>query len=325
MAIMATDPYISAGGSRQYEHYNNIAAHKSSGGGQPATTSSASSTTTQGSSGGGWVSLNASGWLELDTLVNASQTVAVKNVTAGSYNSVRLYVDSAIVTYKGQNYTAHTGSGQMTASLNGNAQVSGGSTTVILFDLRTIAMNAGSSSSPDFVVTSSARAEAVPSGSVASSSLNVGARTDLSTSAWFQSFVSGSAHLVITAATISSNSLGVTVKDTGSESSNVSLVIVTPLSIIGSSQVIIPGSLDGSAVFAAGPAGSLQATNNILAQVSSGSSVTVTSSSSSTLTYSGTIQFGVGVQALTGVQTGQSYLITVIGNNSVASSTVTAS
>lgn len=318
MAVMATDPYSSAGGTKQYEHYNNVAAHKASGGG----TSSSSSTTTSSSSGG-WVLLNASGTLELDSIVNASQTVAVKNVAAGSYDSVRFYVDSSTVTYNGQNHTAQTGSSQITAKLNGNAQVSSGSTTAILFDMRTVVVNTASSSSPNFVVTSSARAEVVPSGSVSSSSLQVGAKTDLTTSAWFHSFVSGNAHLVIPAAAISSNSLSVTVKDTGSESSNASLVIVTPVSILGSATVVIPGALDGSAVFQVGSGDSLQTTSNIFTQLSSGTSATVTSYGSSTFTYSGAIQFGAGI--LAGVQTGQFYLITVIGNNSVASTTVVAS
>jgi hypothetical protein len=120
------------------------------------------------------------------------------------------------------------------------------------------------------------------------------------------------------------NSLSVTVKDTGSESSNASLVIVTPVSILGSASVVIPGALDGSAVFQVGSSGSLQTTSDVVAQLSSGTSATVTSASSSTFTYSGTIHFGNGILA-GGVTAGTSYLITVIGNNSVTSTTVVAS
>lgn len=320
MAVMASDPFSSGSNTKEYEHYGNLAAHRTQEGGQSTTS------TTQGPSNAGWVLLNASGTLELNTLVNASQTIALANINAGAYDSVRLYVDSATVTYNGQNYTAQVGSGQITASLAGNADVSGSSTTVVVFDLRTVAINAGSSTSPQFVVTSSARAEVVPSGAVAAASLQVGVRTDLSTSAWFKTFVSGNAHLQVTAAAISSNSLSVTVKDTGSESSNVKLVIVTPVSAMASAQVVIPDSLQGSAVFIVGASGSLQTSTSLLAQITSpGSGLPVSSSGSSTLTYSGTIQVGTGVQTLVGVQAGQSYLITVIGDNSVATSTVTAS
>ena len=321
MAVMATDPYSSAGGTRQYEHYKSVEAHRTNAGGQSTTTS----TTAQGPSGAGWVSLDATGWLQLNALVNASDTVALQNVSAGTYDSVRFYIDQAIVTYNGQNYTARTGSGEITAALGGNAQVNGGSTTVVLFDLRTVVVNAGSSSGPSFVVTSSARADVVPSGSVASASLQVGVRTDLTSNAWFRSFVGGSAHLIITASALSTSSLSVTVEDTGSESSNVTLVILTPLSAGASARVLIPGSLDGSAVFQVSGSGSLQTTTDVLAQLSSGSGATVTSSGSSTFKYSGTIQFGTGISAVIGVQPGQSYLVTVIGDNSVASSTVVAS
>ena len=320
MAVLATDPPYAGGGTKQYEHYKSVEAQQSNSGGQSPTAS-----TTQSSSGAGWVSLDASGWLELNTLVNASDTVALQNVNAGTYDSVRFTFDQAIVTYNGQNYTAQTSSGQITAALTSNAQVSGGSTTVVLFDLRTVIVNAGSSSSPNFIATSSARAEVVPSGSVASASLSLGAKTDLTASSWFDSFVSGNAHLVTTAESLSSSSLSVTVKDTGTEASNVDLVIVTPVSVLGSGQVLIPGSLDGSAVFQPDGGGSLQASNDVAAQLSGGSGAAVSSASSSTFTYSGSIQFGTGISAVTGVQTGQSYVITVIGNNSVASSTVVAS
>ena len=317
MAVMATDPWTSAGGQKSFMHYNNVAAHKSKGG-QPGTT-----TVTSGPSSG-WVLLNASGSLRLDAIVNASQTVALANVAAGSYDSVRFFVDSATVTYNNQNHSCNTGSGQITARLNGNAQVNGGATTAILFDMRTVIVNTGSSSSPNFVFASSARADVVASSDVDSSSLQVGARTDLAAKAWFQSFASGNAHLAITSSTMSSNALSVTVKDTGAESSNATLVFVTPVSILGSATVVIPAGLDGSAVFQVTSGGSLQTSSNVLAQLTTGSGATVSSSSSSTFTYSGNIQFGVGLQAPL-VVSGQSYLITVIGNNSVATSTVTAS
>jgi hypothetical protein len=324
MAVMGTDPpYTSGGSSAEYEHYSNMAAHRTAASNQPTTTIT---TAASGGSSSGWVKLNASGTLKLNTIVNASETMALANVTAGSYDSVRLYVDYALVTYNGKNYTAQTTSSQITASLNGNAQVSGSSTTVVIFDLRTVIINTGSTSSPQFVATYSARAQVVPSGSVTSASLQLGARVDLSGSAWFQTFVQGSAHLQITAAAMSSNSLNVTLKDTGAETANATLVIVTPVTALASVQIVIPDSLQGSAVFIVGPGGTLQASTSLLAQVASpGAGLAVSSSSSATLTFSGSIQFGTTLGAQVGVVTGQSYFITVIGTNTVATTTMTAS
>jgi hypothetical protein len=323
VAVMATDPpYTSGGSSAEYEHYSNLAAHRTAASNQPTTTTT---TASSGGSSSGWVMLNASGTLRLDTLVNESQTIALANVTAGSYDSVRLYVDYALVTYNGKNYTAQTSPSQITASLSGNAQVSGSSTTVVIFDLRTVVINAGSTSSPQFVVTSSARAQVVPSGSVTSASLQLGARVDLSGSAWFQTFVQGSAHLQITAAAMSSNSLNVTLEDAGAETANATLVIVTPVTALASVQIVIPDSLQGSAVFVVGPGSTLQASTSLLAQVASpGAGLAVSSSTSATLTFSGNVQFGTALGPQVGVVSGQSYLIIVIGTNTVTTTTIIA-
>lgn len=327
MAVMGTDPYSSGSNSQEYVDYYQIQAHRTQAGGQPSSSTTTTVSTTQGGSSAGWVKLNASGTLHLNTLVNASQTLALASISAGTYDAIRLYITSVTVTYNGQNYTAHMGSDMITASLSGNAQVSGSSTTVVLFDMRTVVVNTGSSSSPQLVFTSSARADVVASSDVTSASLQVGARTDLSTSSWFQAFAHENARFEITAAAISSSSLSVTVKDSGAETANATLVIVTPVSVLANAQVVIPDSLQGSAVFVVGPGGSLTAVSSasLLAQVTSpGSGLSVSSSSSATMMFSGAIQFGTGVGLQAGVQTGQSYLVTVIGTNTVASTTVTA-
>jgi hypothetical protein len=322
IAVMGTDP-VTSGGGHEYDHYNNVAAHETNSVAQTATTTS---TATQSSSpSSGWVMLNSSGWLELDALVNSSETIALASVSAGSYNAVRLYIDAAEVTYNGQNYTATVnGNGQITASLTGNAGVSSSSTTVLIFDLSTVAVNAGSSASPQFVITSSARAEVVPSGDVTTASLHVGAKSELATAAWFQAFAQGNAHLQISSASISSTSMNVTVEDAGSEAANVTLVVVTPVAASGSSQLTFPASLQGSAVLVVGPSGSLTATSSLLAQVESpGSGLSVTSSSTATLAF-GAAQFTGTLGVQVGVQAGSTYLITVIGTGTVASTTVNA-
>lgn len=99
-AVMATDPASSGSNTREYEHYYNEEAHRSCS-----------------PSGLGWVMLNATGTLQPNTLVNASQTVVIANVQAGTYDSFRFLFDSATVTYNGQNYTAKMSYSQITANL----------------------------------------------------------------------------------------------------------------------------------------------------------------------------------------------------------------
>jgi hypothetical protein len=138
--------------------------------------------------------------------------------------------------------------------------------------------------------------------------------------AWFQTFAHEGASLQITSATISSSSLSVAAKDTGSQTANVTLAVVTPVSALD--KGVIPGSFQSSAVFIVGPSGSLQASASLLNQLSAdGSGLSIASSSSATLTYSCSVQFG----AVLVVTTGQSYQITVIGPNVISTTTVTAS
>lgn len=332
MAIMATDPpHGSGGNAKEYEHYDNIAAHRSGGGAQ-TTTSSSSSTSSSTSStatqaGSGWVLLNASGTLELDTLVNASQTIAVASVQEGTYDVVKLSVDSAIVTYNGKNYTATVRSNDITASLDSSAQVSSNSTAAIIFDLRTLAVNTGNSTNPQFVIVSSARAGVVASTDVSSASLSVGARTNLNASSWFSAFASSSANLQVTAATLRSNSLTVTVRNVGTERANFTAVVLTPISILGSLQVDIPASFQGSAVFIVNPNLSLQATNSVSGEAlfgGPGASIATSGSYGGTynLSYQGSITFGGVIGG--GVQAGQSYLVTILGSNCESSTVVIA-
>lgn len=315
LAVLMTDPpYASGSNSKIYEHYNNLAAERRQSGGQ----------TTTGGATGQWVMLNVSGSLQLNALVNSSQTIAFSNVAAGSYDSVKLFVDSAVVTSGGKNYTATVRSGKVTAKINGNAEVTSSGTAVVIFDQRTLAINTGTSSSPVFVLSASARADVVSSSDVSSSSLNVGAKIDLSSAAWFQAIASSSAHLKISSAAISANSLSVTLMNAGSEPAEVRIVIVTPVNIVGQLGVSIPGALQGSAVFLVGANGNLQSTSAFGGDVLfSSTGANVSSSSSTNLSFGGYINFASGV-IMEGVQSGGTYQITVIGDNSAATTTAVA-
>jgi len=251
----------------------------------------------------------------------------VASVQTGTYDMVKLSIDSAVVTYNGKNYTATVRSNEVTASLDTSAQVSSSSTAAIIFDLRTLAVNTGNSTNPQFVIVSSARAGVISSSEVSSSSLSVGARTNINASAWFSAFASSGANLQITSVTLKSNSLTVTVRNTGAERANFTAVVLTPISILGSLQVDIPASFQGSAVFMVNPNLSLQATNSVSGDAlfgGPGASIATSGSYGGTynLSYQGTITFGGLIGG--GVQAGQSYLVTILGSNCEASTVVIA-
>jgi len=119
----------------------------------------------------------------------------------------------------------------------------------------------------------------------------------------------------------------VTVRNTGAERANFTAVVLTPISILGSLQVDIPASFQGSAVFLVNPNLSLQSTNSASGDVlfaGSGASIANSGSYGGTynLSFQGTISFGGVIGG--GVQFGQSYLVTILGNNCEASTVVIA-
>jgi hypothetical protein len=94
--------------------------------------------------------------------------MAIATLKAGVYDQVSVYVDKMIVTYNGINYTVpQSGTVVITGDISGGgAQVNPGSTTEVVLDISTTVINAGSSSSPQFYVVTSAKAQTVPPSSV---------------------------------------------------------------------------------------------------------------------------------------------------------------
>jgi Domain of unknown function (DUF4382) len=308
VGVLATDPPIMASGvSSASVVYNGVALHS------------------EGSdSASGWVQVAGSGTFELSNSAGVSQTLASANIKGGSYDKVRLNVTSGSVVYNGQTYAATVTSGTLTANLRSAAQVSGSATTEALLDIQTYVFNTGNSSNAQFVISTCAKATTVPPSAVTTASLQVGARASLQGQAWFTSFEDQtSAKVSISAGAISSNGVSFDISNTGNASADIETVIITPVSGSASSTL----SLSGSAILSAGGSGSLQSSNSLqTAVLFTGDGTQVSSGSSITLDYSGglSLGFGLGSINLTGVVSGQQYLVTVIGANAYASAIVVA-
>lgn len=311
MAVMATDPPVTASGvTSVVVQYNDLAVHEEGS-----------------SSTSGWVSLNSSGSLDLTGIVNVSKTIATTKLAAGSYDMIRLNITSAIVTYHGQNYTATVRTGKLTVHMTGSVQVNSTASSAALIDVRTFVENSNSTN-PQFFLSASAVATNVPRSDVTTASLQVGSKFDLTGRPWFTQFEDQtSAKVAISSCTLTSGSLSLTLTNSGGAAANIKTVIVTPIKAGVRANGSLPSSLAGSAVFTVDSSGSLTSSGSLSLQSILGvAGLNMSSSASSTLSFSGTIKLGLGLNLGlgAGIVSGQQYLVTVVGDNSFASTTVVA-
>jgi hypothetical protein len=311
-AMMATDPPVVASGvTAASVTYSSMAVHTAGGG-----------------SASGWVQLNGTGSINLMSSANVSQTIAAAKVQSGTYDMVRMGIQSASVTYHNQVYAAAVASSNITARLQSDVQVSSGQSSAAIVDLRTFVINSANSSTPQFVFSACARATMVPPGQTSFSSLQVGAQTRLQGSWWVGFKDQTSTNISISAATLSSGSLSLQMKNTGNDTADIQTIIVTPVQS-GSAKAgaSLPTAFSGSAIFTVNSAGSLQASNSLQGAVLlGGNNSTLAAGSSTTLNYSGSISLGFGLAGiqLSGVVPGQQYIVTVMGANTFGSVVVTA-
>lgn len=313
MAIQMTDPPVAAAGvSSAIVTYNGIALHNAS----------ATSTT-------GWVEISATGTINLMSSANVSQTVASTKIQTGVYDKVQINITSGAVTYNNHSYVAAIASGSLTANMQQGAQVNASSPTQAIMDLRTFIINCGNSTSPQFIISATAKATAEPQSAVTSASLQVGAKASLEGQAWWNAFVDQtSTETTITSATLTATSFDMAIANDGNATADIQTVIITPISSSTSTEASLPDSLEGSAVFTLSSSGSLQQSNSLegVALLTS-TGAQVTASSSTTLTYTGLISLAFGLTSslhLSGVVSGQQYLVTCMGANTYSSAIVVA-
>jgi Domain of unknown function (DUF4382) len=306
LAIMGSDPAVASSGvSDATVAYSSVMAH-------PAGSDMAS----------GWVQVSGAGTMDLMASQGTAKVLATSQVNAATYDAFRFNVDSCRVVYEGQTYAATVASTSLTAQSHNKVQVNSSSSAAALVDLRTFIMNTASSSSPQFVFSATAVATSVPPQSEATLSLQLGTTVDLSSEAWWSSFTSQTSTALNVAATVSSSSLVLNLQNSGSADAQVQEVIITPVSAFASLTASLPASFSGSAVFTASGSGSLQQSSTLQASTLLNSGAAVASGSTATLNYDGNIATS---STFAGIVPGQQYVVTCIGANTYASTTVVAS
>ncbi len=335
LSIMLTDPpIIPTGVTAVYVSYSNLSVHISGAGNQS-----------------GWYPVNSHGTIELLGSVNFSQTLGTVTVANGVYNLIRFNVTSAKVTYNGVNYTAFVPSSELKVPIIGGVEVTDSKPSAAIIDLQTTVMNIGSQSNPEFMIRPVVKAYPVPSSDVTVNMQHRGFRQDLKGLKWWTSLrESYTANLQITTASLTANSLSLTVKNTGNHSTVLGLVLLSPLvsplmgrgdrpdshltdSFLNSATFLIlkNGSLAPLRTFAAqalmsGSAGET-ARETLYKSLFTAVGYNLTVGSSITFTYSGHIVIGYPLlqESISGtVVPLQQYVITALGTQAVASTVVRA-
>jgi hypothetical protein len=248
------------------------------------------------------------------------------------------------VTYNGANYTAIVQGGHLTIRIAGNTVVSATQPAAALIDIQPLVMNVGSGSSPQFVIWAEARAFPIPAAEVNDAIGREGYRFSLSGLRWWNNDEGqANASLALSGVSLSANSLGLTVTDKGTAGTWLKLVVVSEVSpILGiSKEDSVPSMITGSAVFVvldngtvvqfapllhvSMPMVSVESQTSVL-DVLRSAGYNLTAGASVHLSYSGSIQLSFGLFAQpSGISSGTTYWVTVVGDNTISSTEVTAS
>jgi len=332
LTVMLTDPpHVPDGVTAVYVDYSALAVHVSGAGNRT-----------------GWTKLSSGGTIDLMSTVNFSQTIAAVKVTTGTYNALSLNVTSSAVTYNGKNYTAFVVGGYVFIPIaGGGVEVNDSKPSATIIDISPLVMNIGSQSDLEFVVRSTAVAWPVPPGQVTGQMQHEGFRFPLAGVLWWGRFSqNATANLQISSASLSANSLSVTVED-GLRGTSIKMVIVSPLAErLGMSYPEhVPMMLSGTAIFAVEANGSLVPLQQFVRTVVplggdesfhdirtglANLGYNLTAGSTATFSYTGPIGVslpfpGMGhVKGIPIVTSSQQYLITVIGTDALASQVVVA-
>jgi hypothetical protein len=284
-------------------------------------------------------------------LVNVSATIATVKVSSGVYDALRFNISAAEVTYNAKNYTAFVPRAMISVRIVGGITVNPVNKSATIIDMYPTVVNIGSKSTPEFIVNATASIFGVPHNDFNDQMANVGFRMQLGDQDWWKQISEQyTANIQVTSATLSSNSLSITITNTGTKSVNLSAISVAPIGSDcapsggngqGHSSNVMPACFTGSAFFVVQDNGTLTPLSSLLpvhfTPYSNGGShqsgifanqgYLLAAGKSVTLTYNKAITFSVAIgnRSATGPVKGQQYSVTVTGQEALAETIVVAS
>ena len=320
LAVLMTDPpTIPDGVTAVYINYSDISIHVSNAGNET-----------------GWTDLQSSGEINLLSIINSTETIAASNVTSGVFNALRFNITSALVTFQGTNYTAdlvyqeHT----LFVPIVGGITITGGKTSAAVIEMTPTVLLLGNTTDPVFAFIPGAKGYTLSAQSI-SPNPHKGDRDD--DNGKISDQIQDQTHFEITAASLTPNSLSVTVKNNGNTPIVFRFVALTATSTISGGWVPTApmGSISKiSEFFVVASNGSLLSLNSKSHQqldttMDAGGN-SMAAGSSVTYTYNGPVTMGAlallqGQTPTQSVSPGQRYVVTVLGGGAFAKTLVTAS
>jgi Domain of unknown function (DUF4382) len=308
VSIMLTDPpTVPDGVTGVYIGYSDVAVHA------------------QGfDNGSGWVKVSGQGVVDTLDLVNLSQTISSGSIPSLTYNLVSLRITSALVEFKGRNYTTAINIGKIVVQVNGGFRVNSSDTSAALVDIHPTVINLGSVASPSFVLAAGARALQMPANALDEQVMLVGHRVSLVGRPWFQAFEANHHDgLEITHVVLSSSLVTFTAVNNEAEPVTIGLVLLSPASNLERPESAL-ASATASIILLAEPNGTLEMVSTRLGQglqSLAGSGYTLVPGAEHTFDYYGTI---AATLSLGSFSSGANYYIVAFGSDASVNRTAVA-
>jgi hypothetical protein len=215
LGIQLTDPpTVPPGVTDVYISYSEMAVHVADAG-----TSS------------GWYPVAPAGEIDLMSVVSTSLTLGSAKVSSGVYNAVGFNITSATVTVNGKNQSAYISTNKLIVPLVGNVQVNNGQSVGVLIDLSPTVMAVENGAQTAYVLIPAAHGLHIPDNAWKQADHEGDEVKDIQQQSWYQEGLKG--QISITAASLSVNSMSVTVKNTGTTAAVISsLSVYYPISVI---------------------------------------------------------------------------------------------
>jgi hypothetical protein len=218
LAVQITDPpNVPANVTDVYITYSDIQVHVDNAGNQS-----------------GWYTIAKSGEIDLMKVINVSLTLGSAPVQSGTYNLVRFDIISASVTFNGKNVSAYVPSNQITVPITkGGITVSPSGSSGLLIDVYPTVIPFQNGTSIGFVLVPAARSLPIPQQNWSSEMEKQGSEMkDIHSQSWVKDDEEqNQGSIAIKNASLTPNSLAVTVENTGNGS-----VTLTGLSILANSS-----------------------------------------------------------------------------------------
>lgn len=179
----------------------------------------------------GWYKVAPAGEIDLMSLLNTSITLGSGQVTSGVYNAIGFNLTSATVTVNGVNQSAFISNNKMVVPIAGNLQVQEGVSEGLLVDMSPTVIAIHNGTETAYLLIPNAHVLQIPSSQWKHSDHKGDVIKNLTHQQWFRDAQQG--QVTLGNIVLSSNSLQVTVTNTGDRNATISMLTVAyPLNVV---------------------------------------------------------------------------------------------